>query len=460
MSTEQGLRRELRLRGAIALGVGGTIGGGIFVLVGSAAGKAGPAAPVAFVVAFVAALLIALPYAELSCRYPRAGGGYAFVSALLPRPWPFLMGWGFWGSYVFMSGFITLGFGGYLHALTGLPPRLGALLVIVATIAVNLRGMRMSAGAQSLVVGAAVATLVGFGVFGAPHVSADNFTPFLPHGITGVAAAAMLAFLSYAGFDMVAAAGEEVKSPERTLPRAIIATLLTVLGLYLAVTTVSVGVLSWETLGESAAPLSDAVAAFSGDTGKRVLAAAATLTIAATCNAVLVVMSRIVFAMARDGLLPRRLSAVGPHTGAPWAAVLCSGAVVGAVALTLSVERTAEVGGFLYVWHFVLPMAALVVLRRRGGPAPSFRTPAAPVVLTLAFGICALFLVSGGWQPALAGLGWLAVGYAGHWLAVRRGGAGRPARPTAQDGHDEHDGHDGHDEHTAVRPQNRIDSSG
>src|SRR3546814_14483456 len=100
------LRRALGLRGAVALGVGGTIGGGIFVLVGHTAALAGPAALLAFGLAFIASLLIALPYAELACRYPEAGGGYVFVREVLGRGWGFLMGWVFWGAYIFVSGYV------------------------------------------------------------------------------------------------------------------------------------------------------------------------------------------------------------------------------------------------------------------------------------------------------------------------------------------------------------------
>src|SRR6266702_948152 len=139
--SEQGsqrLRRVLTLREAVALGIGGTIGGGIFVLVGAAAGRAGPGALLAFVLAFGVSLLIALPYAELACRYPLAGGGYAFARALLGEHWGFLMGWGYWGAYIFISGYVTLGFGGYLHALTGLPPVPGALALIGISTGINL----------------------------------------------------------------------------------------------------------------------------------------------------------------------------------------------------------------------------------------------------------------------------------------------------------------------------------
>src|SRR6266702_4328529 len=396
--SEQGsqqLHRVLKLREAVALGVGGTIGGGIFVLVGAAAGRAGPGALLAFVLAFAVSLLIALPYAELACRYPLAGGGYAFARTLLGPHWGFVMGWGYWGAYIFVSGYVTLGFGGYFHALTGLPPVPGALALIGLCTGINLAGIRLSGLVQSLVIGVAMAALLGFSALGLPHVHMEQFTPFLPFGAGGVAVASLLAFLAFGGFDMVAAAGEEITSPERNLPRAILLTLLMVLGLYLLVTFVALGVLPWNELGTSPAPLT---------------AAAALLTTAATGNAVLVVTSRVAFAMARDGLLPGLVARVHSKTGTPWGAVLLNGILLALVALTGSVALAAAVGGFLYVLHFLFTLIALVMLRRRGGSLPAFRTPAPRVVLPLAFGGCLLLLVTSGWTGVSGGLGWLCVG--------------------------------------------------
>ena len=404
------LRRVLNLREAVALGIGGTIGGGIFVLVGAAAGRAGPGALLAFVLAFGVSLLIALPYAELACRYPLAGGGYAFARALLGPHWSFLMGWGYWGAYIFISGYVTLGFGGYLHALTGLPPVPGALALIGICTIINLVGVRLSGLVQSLVIGLAMAALLGFSIAGLWHIHIEQFTPFLPFGLGGVAMAALLAFLAFGGFDMVAAAGEEIASPERNLPRAILLTLLVVLGLYSLVTFVALGVLPWNELGISSAPLATAATRFLGSAGLQFTAAVAMLTTAATSNAVLVVTSRVAFAMARDGLLPGLLARVHTTTGAPWTAVLLNGTLLALFALTGSVGLAAAVGGFLYVLHFLFPLLALVILRRRGGPSPAFRTPAPRLILPLAFGGCLLLLVTSGWTGVLGGFGWLSVG--------------------------------------------------
>src|SRR5437667_2732672 len=410
---EQGshqLRRVLTLREAVAIGVGGTIGGGIFVLVGAAAGRAGPGALLSFLLAFGVSLLIALPYAELACRYPLAGGGYAFARALLGPRWRFLMGWGYWGAYIFISGYVTLGFGGYLHALTGLPPVAGALALIGISTGINLVGVRLSGVVQSLVIGVAIVALLAFVVLGLPHVHVERFTPFLPYGAGGVAVATLLAFLAFGGFDMVAAAGEEIATPERNLPRAILLTLFVVLGLYLLVTFVALGTLPWNELGRSPAPLAAAATQFLGSTGRQLTALAAILTTAATGNAVLVVTSRVAFAMARDGALPSVVARVHPTTGVPWVAVLLNGILLALVALTGSVALVAAMGGVLCVLHLLFPLVALLVFRRRGGSSPAFRTPAPRVVLPLAIGGCLLLLVTSGSTGGLGGLGWLCVG--------------------------------------------------
>src|SRR2546429_4582209 len=413
VSPEQGLQqlhRVLTLREAVGLGVGGTIGGGIFVLVGAAAGRAGPGALLAFALAFCVSLLIALPYAELACRYPLAGGGYAFARTLLGPHWGFLMGWGYWGAYIFISGYVTLGFGGYLHALTGLPPISGALALIGISTGINLVGVRLSGLVQSLVIGVAIVALLAFGVLGLPHVHIAQFTPFLPYGIGGVAVATLLAFLAFGGFDMVAAAGEEIASPERNLPRAILLTLFVVLGLYLLETFVALGPLPWNVLGRPPAPPAAPPSRLPGSTAPQLPAIPAILTTAATGNAVLVVTSRVAFAMARDGALPGVVARVHPTTGVPWAAVLLNGILLALVALTGSVALVAAVGGFLYVLHFVFSLVALVVLPCRGGSSPAFRTPVPRVVLPLAIGGCLLLLVTSGWTGVLGGLGWLCVG--------------------------------------------------
>jgi APA family basic amino acid/polyamine antiporter len=414
----------------VALGVGGTIGGGIYVLVGRAAADAGPGALLSFGVAFAAALLIALPYAELACRYPLTGGGYAFVRTVFGSRAGFMMGWGFWGAYLLMSGYVTLGFGGYLHAVTGVPVLAGAICLITVVLVVNLLGVRLAGAVQATGVCVAIAGLLAVTCWGLPHLTARHFQPFLPHGVGGVLSASLFAFLAFGGFDMVAAAGEEIRHPERNLPRAILLTLAAVLGTYLLVCLVAIGVAGAGALAGSRAPLAYAAQVIGGAPLRQALTLVALLTTAATANAVLIVTSRISFAMARDGLLPRRLAALGGRTRAPWAAVVLSAGLLAVVAATGSIAFAAAAGGFLYVLHFVAMLFALVALRRRGhlDARPGvMRTPAPRITVSLALVACAGLLVAGGWIAASGAAVWLALGAIGHGtteLRQRRQGRG------------------------------------
>jgi basic amino acid/polyamine antiporter, APA family len=406
----QYLRRELTLSQAVALGIGGTVGGGIYILTGAVADRAGPAALLAFGVAFACSLLIALPYAELSCRYPLAGGGYAFARQVLGRFSGFLMGWCYWGAYVFISGYVTLGFGGYLHSLAGVPVLGGVFALLVGAVVLNLGGIRASGRTQAVVIAVAVLALVGFSSWGAEYVRGSHFTPFAPNGAGGVLVASLLAFLAFGGFDIVAAAGEEIVDPERNLPRAILTTLAAVLAIYVAVTAVGIGVLGASTLGDEQAPLAVAAEAFGGEPARAVVTLSALLTTAATANAILVVTSRVAFAMARDGLMPAWLGTISATTGAPARALLLNGGLFAASALIGSVSVYTAIGGWLYVLHFVVPLVVLCVLRSRGSSTPGFGTPLPRLVIPAAFLACAVLLVASGLTGMIGGAVWVLLG--------------------------------------------------
>ncbi len=393
--------------------MGGTVGGGIFVLVGVAAEAAGPGALLAFALGFVVVALVALPYTELAGRRPGAGGGYAFTQHVLGPRWGFAMGWGYLGAWLLASGYVTAGFGTYAEALTGVPSGVAALALVVACTALNVFGLRPSARAQNLVLSVAVVGLVGFVAWGAAHVQPERLTPLLAEGTSGVLFATVLAFLSLNGFDAIAAAAEEIKDPARTIPRAILLTLLAVGALYASVALVALGTLPLELLTTSPAPLANAADAFGGPAAQLAVAATALLTTAATGNAMVVVSSRITFAMARDRHLPRPLART-TATGAPASAVLaCGGALaaVAVVALAGNVALIAGAGGFLYVLHYLPPLAALVLERRRTPPPPgAFTTPAPRLVIPTASAACLLVAAASGAEAMLLGGAWFTAG--------------------------------------------------
>ncbi|HEY7414389.1 MAG TPA: APC family permease, partial [Ktedonobacteraceae bacterium] len=211
------------------------------------------------------------------------------------------------------------------------------------------------------------------------------------------------------GFDIVATTGEEVKNPKRTLPLAILSTLGIVLLLYLLVTAATAGTLSGHQLNTKT-PLADAARQLFGTTGQQLIAIAAILTTAASGNALLAATSRITFAMARDGLLPRFLTYLHPSTRAPWIAIIANGVIFSLFALTDSISLLAAIGSALYVLQFIFPLAALAIVRYRSKTVPSFRIPTPHLILPLAFGGCLLLLFASGQKGIEASLGWLAVG--------------------------------------------------
>jgi basic amino acid/polyamine antiporter, APA family len=417
------------LQELVALGVGGTIGGAIFVLVGTAIDQAGPlGALFSFVLAFLVAIVIALPYTELACRFPLAGGGYAFVQAILGRHWGFLMGWAYAGAWLFIGSYVTLGFGGYLQQIlskalpvAGKAPRIvDTLFLIIVIVIINLTGGHGFARLQKFIVLLAMVALIGAGVaglycaiIGFHGANISRFSLVLPHGISGVLETASLAFLALSGFDIIATTGEEVKKPKRTLPLAILSTLGIVLLLYLLVTAATAGALSGHQLNTKT-PLSDAAKQLFGEAGQQLIAIAAVLTTAATGNALLAATSRITFAMARDGLLPRIFARLHPSTEVPWVAIIANGVIFSLFALTASIDALATAGSFLYILQFVFPLIALVLVRYRSKTVPSFRTPAPYLILPLAFGGCLLLLWASGQKGIEASLCWLIAGLVIH----------------------------------------------
>ncbi len=409
------LKRQIGFFGALAIGVGGTVGGGIYVLVGTAASRAGPAALVSFAIAFVAAICIALPYAELACRYPDAGGAYAFTKHVFGKRWAQVSGWNYWGAYIFVSAYVTIGFGGYLNALTGFPRLYSSLLLVLIITAINVIGIKTSGRIQMILLAIALGTLLIYLVDGILHAHPQNLVPFMPNGIGGVLSASLVAFLAFGGFDMVASAGEEVTDPERNLPRAIIATLLIVLVLYISVTLAAITTFSWRGLGSSYSPLTSSAATFMGVYGVYLITIAAVVTTAATASAVLVVTSRVSYAMARDSLLPSLLSATMGKEKSPYAAVLLNGILIGLISLTGSIDLAVAIGGFLYTMHFMFPLLSITKIKLcerkvSGIRKPAFQIPLPQVLIPAAFVLSAILIISSGLLGIVLGSLWLLSG--------------------------------------------------
>ncbi len=374
---EAHLKRSLTLPYVVLYGLGVTIGAGIYVLVGEAAGRAGHQAPIAFVIAAIVMLFPAAAFAELAGRLPFAAGEARFVNEAFGRDWLTLaVGLAVTGVGIISSAAIGLGSAGYVISLTGGPLHLAYAVIIIAVAAVAAIGIRESilvAGLFTVIeVGGLIAIIVG-ALIDDPHlftrlpeivpVSWDTAT------LAGIAGATLLAFFAFIGFEDMDSLAEETRDPQRTLPRAMFITLIVSMALYVVVTAIAVLAVDPETLAQDTAPLATIFNRVTGAPG----AVIALIAIVATLNGVIVqiiMASRVLYGLASQGRLPRVLARVHPRTGTPVIATAVAGALILGLGLIFPIGPLAEWTSRITLSIFVVVCAALIAIKRTGAPAP------------------------------------------------------------------------------------------
>ncbi len=349
----QRLQRVVRLPGAVLLGLGSIVGTGAFVSIGIAAGVAGPSVVLAI---FLAALLAAcngLSSAQLAAAHPVSGGTYEYGYRYLSPALGFTAGWTFLSSKSASAATAALGLAGYLLDALGLGSailRVGLGLVAVFTVtALVWHGTSRSNRANALIVGVTLATLALFVIAGLPAAaegSAVNLKGVFPdRGVSrALLEATALMFVAYTGYGRIATLGEEVRDPERTIPRAIIVTLVVSAVLYVSIGIVAVGSVGAESLAQitaaTAAPLEATAKTFGGPALARILALGAITAMFSVLLNLVLGLSRVLLAMARRGDVPGALARIDETRSSPLAAVVTVGLVVGALVLIGDVKTT------------------------------------------------------------------------------------------------------------------------
>ncbi|HSD75704.1 MAG TPA: amino acid permease [Steroidobacteraceae bacterium] len=473
---EVGLRRALSSRHLVLLGIGAIIGAGIFVLTGQAAANhAGPAIILSFVLAGVACAFAGLCYAEFASMLPVSGSAYSYAYATLGEFVAWFIGWMLVLEYLFAASTVAVGWSSYFNSLlhtlggwlnlplafpdalssapltlvdgkfqaTGAIINLPAVLIIGAITWLCYVGIKQSASVNSVIVTIKVIVILLFIAFGVQYVNADNWVPFIPpsegpdrFGWDGVVRGAAIVFFAYIGFDAVSTAAQEAKNPQRDMPIGILGSLVICTILYIVVSAVLTGMLPYMQLG-TAKPVATALEAYPSLLWLRTLVEIGAI---AGLSSVILVMvigqSRIFYAMAQDGLLPRLFKNVHrrfqtPHTGT---------LIVGVIAATLASLFPIGVLGELVAMGTLLAFATVcigvLVLRytRPDLPRP-FRVPVAPVTCVLG-AICCLFLFRSSflanwkWMISWMALGMLVYfGYGYRHSALRAGAS--PRSPAA-----------------------------
>jgi APA family basic amino acid/polyamine antiporter len=410
--TEAGrLRRSLRATDGLAMVVGIMVGSGIFRTPGVVAGRLGRPwlTFVAWALGGLVGLLGALVFAELSTRYPSAGGKYVFAREAFGRRAAFVIGWTeALGIYCAAIAAIAVVSGEYLARLLAWPagraPLLGALLVALFT-ALNLVGVEAGRFTQDLATGAKVLALGAVAVAGALFGSGAGWTGRLPDAPSGLASLGALAVAfqsviwSYYGYPDVAKIAEEVKDPDRNLPRILLVGILGTTALYLLLNAAFLSALRLDELAASTLVPGDVIAALLGARAGGVIEALALLVLLAGLNGNLFVTPRVLFGLSRDGLAPAPLARVN-RGGTPGPAMLVIGVVALLLAATGTFERLLSLAIVLVLATDGFMVLVLFRLRSRSVSAP-FRVPLYPAVPIAFLSVYALLLAGSLWQQPL-----------------------------------------------------------
>ena len=323
-ASTQGLRKAITLRYAVALYASSVLGSGVLVLPGLAAQLAGPASLLAWVLLSIVSYPFAYTFASLSARKPEAGGIYSFTKESFGVRVATVTGWLF--ALWFVTGgpavmLIAASYVAYAFPMSRAETFVVAGAIIFSVFVVNYRGIVVSNKVQLAVVVSIVALLLATVISSSYLVRLENLEPFLPNGLLPIGVSAALIFWSFLGYENVSNVAEEFSDPKKDFHRSILLSVALVSGLYIAVAFVTVGTLAYKS-GGSVAPFAAILSNVLGVYGAIGTAILAVFIIFGTANAYMTGMSRVIYAVARDGGLPRVLDHLSKKTSAPDRSIL------------------------------------------------------------------------------------------------------------------------------------------
>src|SRR5690606_24337993 len=414
------------------LGVGAIVGTGIFILPGTvAAVHAGPAIVFSFIIAAIVCAFAGLCYSEFASAVPVTGSAYSYSYVIFGEVFAWLVGWVLILEYGLAVASVATGWSSYLmsllegfqlHILTALSgpfnPAEGTYInlpdiaIIMAVAFLLTLGVRESTRINTIMVFIKVGVIVLFLVVGIFYVKPDNWQPFMPYGVSGVLSGAALVFFAFLGFDSVSNAAEEVKNPKRNLPIGIIGSLFICTLLYVSVSLVLTGIAPYTQLNVSD-PVSFVIALVGQDWISGLIALGAVVGMMTVILVMSYGGSRLLYALSRDGLLPKSMSSIHPKYKTPIKNTWIFAVAVSLCAGFVPLAKLAELVTMGTLIAFSIVSIGVIFLRNNKSIQPGgFKVPFYPVLPIVSFLLCVFLMSQLAYYTWIACVIWLLFGLA------------------------------------------------
>lgn len=408
------LKRELKLKDLIMLGIGSIIGTGIFVITGQAAANyAGPAATLSFLVAAVVVILNGLCFAEFASRLSISGGAYGYIYVVYGELAAWLVGWLLLCEFMLAVSSVASGWSGYFQGLLGhwgieLPqaftaaydPENGTYIDLIAALVLILvtfwvtqeakKALRLN-NAMVWVKFAVIVLFIAVGIF---FIQPENWHPYLPYGMGGVFNGASLVFFAFLGFESVSMAADEVKAPNKDVPRGIIGSILIATILYVVVTLVLTGIVPFQKLGISD-PVAFAMRYINQGFVGSIISVGTILTLLTVTISMMYSLARLIFAISQDGLLPSYLQKIDKKRRTPKNATYTAGVIAIFFAAAFPLNILAELTNITALTCLALTALGVIRLRKMYGKPQKgeFGMPLVPILPLLAAAACVFLML-------------------------------------------------------------------
>lgn len=357
---EREFNKSIGFFGLMMLGIGATIGAGIFVLLGEATVITGPSVVLAFILNFILAIIIAMHYAEMAALSPVEGGGYSFIESAFGSS-AYYVGWLIWMGNIAYASFCSFAFALYVTSGTAIPPLPIAMLTLGAFSVVNLVGIKSVVEIEKLLTIVLIGIFIVFTFIGTSYFDISNFADPFPNGTFALIPATSLVFLCFVGFETITTISAEVKNPMRNIPKALIWSVIVSGIIYTVFSFLFSGAVDYSNITN---PETALFQFFRTDIMKQFLLLAAVFATLSSLNIGLMAASRNAYALARDGFLPKVISKVSKRDSPFYANILSSG-IAFLILLSGTAVSIASISNFSYMIVVAMVCMSVIVLRRK-----------------------------------------------------------------------------------------------